>query len=199
MFGSVGGSKIDFGSRCRFKLVLAHPILLKATWYLAHTWGACVLPLSSSVIWPYLQRDFAVLCPRARLEAHWSRAVHVGMLLWFIHLLLFSSFFSDPQRPGLSCYAGGFVAIWQYCILHILGCIFVFYEITNQALKFIYPFGQICKFIRIVMWITQRNNILHDMDNVASTFLYTFYTYFLAAISSRFHCFYALQIYFQVQ
>jgi hypothetical protein len=112
---------------------------------------------------PFLQRDLADLCTGARLEAHWSRAVHVVMLLWFIHLLLFSSFFSDPQLPGLSCYAGGFAAIWQYCILHILGCIFVFYETTNQVLKFIYPFGQICKVIRMVMWIMQRNNILHDM------------------------------------
>jgi hypothetical protein len=133
--------RLTLARRCRFRLVHAHPILLKAAWYLAPTWGARVPPLSPAWF------------GRSVFRSEVGGTLVWGCPCWdvtFIHsTFVIQHLFSVSQRPSLSCYVGGFAAIWQHHILRILGCIFVFYETTNQIFKFICPFGQICKVIRM--------------------------------------------------
>jgi hypothetical protein len=136
-----GGSKIDFGP--------AMPVQVSSC--TSHPAQGCLISRSD------------LRCTCFPLSPAWfGRSVFAsevgGTLVWgcpcwdviFIHsTFVIQLLFPVSQRPSLSCYVGGFAAIWQHHILRILGCIFVFYETTNQIFKFICPFGQICKVIRM--------------------------------------------------
>jgi hypothetical protein len=87
-----GGSKIDFGP--------AMPVQVSSC--TSHPAQGCLISRSDlrcTCSPPCLQRDLVDPCSGVRLEAHWSGAVHAGMLLSFIQLLLFSSFFPFPSDP----------------------------------------------------------------------------------------------------